>query len=60
LDGGNVGDNATKVVAIKDTQVIKARSCHELSNKLGISQGTVSNALKYGTKIKGFTVRKDE
>ena len=60
LDGGNVGDNATKVVAIKDTQVIKARSCHELSNKLGVSQGAVSNALKYGTKIKGFTVRKDE
>ena len=60
LDGGNVGDNATKLVAIKDTQVIKARSCHELANKLGVSQGTVSNALKYGTKIKGFTVRKDE
>lgn len=60
LDGGNVGGNATKVVAIKDTQVIKARSYRELANKLGVSQTTVSDALKYSVKIKGFTVRKDE
>lgn len=60
LNCGHFSDLATKVVAIKDTQVIKARSCYELANKLGVLRGSVSDALKYGTKIKGFTVRKDE
>ena len=60
LSRGDFRDYAIKMVAIQDTQVIKARSGHELANKLGVSQGAVSNALKYGTKIKGFIVRKDE
>lgn len=60
LDCGHFSDLATKVVAIKDTQVIKAKSGYELAKKLGVLRGTVSSALKYGTKIKGFTVRKDE
>lgn len=60
LDGGWVGDNAVKVVAIKGAQTIKAKSYSELAKKLGVMHTSVSDALKYGTKIKGFTVRKDE
>ena len=60
LDGGGVGDNAVKVVAIKGAQTIKAKSYSELAKKLGVMHTSVSNALKYGTKVKGFTIRKDE
>ena len=60
LDGGWVGDNAVKIVAIKGAQTIKAKSYSELAKKLGVMHTSVSNALKYGTKVKGFTIRKDE
>lgn len=59
LDGGNVRDNATKVVAIKDTQVIKAKSHYELAKKLGVSASAVYFASKDGTKVKGYIIRKD-
>lgn len=60
LDWGNFGNNAIKVMAIKGVQVIKAKSLYELAKKIGVSQSAVRDALKYGTKIKGFTVRKEE
>ena len=61
LSGGNVGDNAVKVVAIKGAKIIKAKSYHELAKQLGIGHHSpVEYALKTGVKLKGFTVRKDE
>lgn len=60
LDYGHFSDLATKVVAIKDTQAIKAKSGYELAKKLGVSNTALDYASKEGTKVKGYTIKKEE
>ena len=60
LDCGHFSDLAVKMVAINDTQVIKAKSCYELAKKLGVSTSQLCFASKEGTKVKGYTIKKEE
>lgn len=59
LNCGSFQDYAIKVVAIKGAKMIKAKSHYELAKKLGVSTPSVDYALKDGTKVKGYTIRKD-
>ena len=59
LSEGNPRDYAIKVVAIKGTKIIKAKSCWELAKQLGASYPSVSRALKTGIKVKGYIIKKE-
>ncbi len=59
LKRGDFRDYAVKVVAAKGTEIIKSKSCYELAKQLKVSGQLVSYALKTGTKVKGYTIRKD-
>lgn len=59
LNCGSFRDCAIKMVAIKGTQAIKAKSLYELAKKLGVSTSSLDFALKEGTKVKGYIIRKD-
>lgn len=59
LNCGSFWDYAIKLMAIKGTQVIKAKSHYELAKKLGVSASSVYYASKDSTKVKGYIIRKD-
>lgn len=59
LSRGNFHDYAIKVVAIKGTKIIKAKSCWELAKQLKVLAPSVDYALKTGIKVKGYIIRKD-
>lgn len=58
LSRGSFRDYAIKVVAIKGTKIIKAKSCYELSKQLGVVSSSVSYALKTDMKLNGYIIRK--
>ena len=60
LDCGHFRDYAIKMVAIKGTKTIKAKSCYELAKKLGASESSLDFASKNGTKVKGYIIKKEE
>lgn len=58
LNCGNFRDIAIKMIAIKGTETIKAKSCYELAKQIGVSTSSLDFALKNGTKVKGYIIRK--
>lgn len=58
LSRGNPYNHAIKVIAIKGTKIIKAKSCCELAKQLEVSLTIVRRSLKTGTKVKGYIIRK--
>lgn len=60
LSLGSFRDCAIKVMAIKGAKIIKAKSYYELAKQLGVLCSSVYLAFKRGTKVNGFTIKKED